>query len=46
MIKVYINNEWVLTFDTQEQVDKWIQSCDCDYLNGNDITFEYEGGEE
>lgn len=42
MIKVYINGEWLLTFDNQEQVDIWVQACDCDYLNNNDITFEYE----
>lgn len=46
MIKVYINNEWFLTFDNQEQVDKWIQGCDCDWLNSNNITFEYERSEE
>ncbi len=42
MIKVYVNGEWVMTFDNQEQVDNWIQSCDVDFLNGNNIEFRYD----
>ena len=42
MIKVYINGEWVLTFDNQEQVDNWIQKMDAEWLNSNRIEYYYE----
>ena len=45
MIKVYINNEWIMTFENQIELDNWLQKCDADYLNSIDIKIYYSEGD-
>ena len=47
MIKVYIDNEWVLTFENQEQLNTWWQSVAVEYVNEPQfIEIVYENAEE
>lgn len=42
MIKVYINNEYAISFENQEQFDNWFQSQDANDLNNIDMEVDYE----
>lgn len=42
MIKVYINGEWVMTFETQEQYNNWFQSLDVDWINSHSFEIYYD----
>lgn len=42
IIKVIENNEWVMTFENQEQLDNFIQRMPVEYFNENDIEYIYE----
>lgn len=42
MIKVFINGEYYITFDNQEQLDNWVQAQDLYFCIHNDIAIEYE----
>lgn len=46
MIKVYINNEFVLRFDNEYQLDNWYQTQDTNFGLENYIEIEYENDEE
>ena len=42
MVKVYVNGEWMMTFDNQYQLDNWYQAQDMDYVLSNQFEIEYE----
>ena len=41
MIKVYVNGEYYVSFENQEQLDSWIQRQDNDFLMDNAISINY-----
>ena len=41
MIKVYVNGEWYITFDNQEQLNNWTQAQDLYFNIENEIQIEY-----
>lgn len=45
MIKVYINNEYIISFKNQLELDNWLQSCDANDLNNVDIEIDYSEDE-
>lgn len=46
MIKVYDDGEWVMTFNTYEEYNHWIQNSDAEELNMHTYEFEYIEEEE
>lgn len=41
MIKVYEDGEWVMTFNSYEDYNKWVQNSDPAELNMHTYEFEY-----
>jgi hypothetical protein len=42
MIKVYVNGEYYVRFDNQEQLDSWVQKMDDEFFFENSVQYKYE----